>query len=219
MGVLDDMTKGITERKAKAAGPKLTPVGTETSSTKPSGERTLPELQGDVFPHDGGIGGTARFAITNIREELSKITQYTESIEDCLQSIEREAAISVGGPPKQDPFAPTEAELTRRKHEQELNEEYNERVRKAQVGVTASVPKEDVEEDFAARLDRLSANAQAQAFTGHDAESPFNDLPHELVQQGWLCPKHGAKKLKDLTSRKGREYIACAIAGCMEFQK
>lgn len=45
MGVLDDMTKGITERKAKAAGPRLTPVGTEASSTKPSlGVPEVPEV-------------------------------------------------------------------------------------------------------------------------------------------------------------------------------
>lgn len=51
MGVLDDMTKGInersiTERKAKAAGPTLTPVGTESSPTKPSqvGIPDVPEV-------------------------------------------------------------------------------------------------------------------------------------------------------------------------------
>ncbi len=45
MGMLDDMTKGITDRKAAAAGPKLTPVGVEANSTKPSiGVPDVPEV-------------------------------------------------------------------------------------------------------------------------------------------------------------------------------
>lgn len=43
MSVLDDMTRGITDRKAAAAGPKLTPVGTEASGTKPSAAR-IPDV-------------------------------------------------------------------------------------------------------------------------------------------------------------------------------
>jgi len=218
MGVLDDMTKGITERKAKAAGPRLTPVGTEASPTKPS-QLTLPELKGDIFPYDGGIGETARSSIQNIRESLSVITQYGGQIEECLQSIEREAGITVGGPPKRDLFANPKA-LAEKKREQESEKRFQEwRATHPEPKIVAVEP--EVEGDFNARLTRLSDEAQAQAFAQLrvKSESPFNDLPHELVTQGWLCPKHGAQSLNKLTSRKGREYTACKVAGCTEFEK
>lgn len=57
MGVLDDMTKGITERKAKAAGPSLTPVGTEASPVQPS--RGIPDVP-EVYLSNEAVADIAK---------------------------------------------------------------------------------------------------------------------------------------------------------------
>lgn len=70
-------------------------------------------------------------------------------------------------------------------------------------------------EPFSARLARLSAEAQASVFTTRDAES-------DPAPPSWQCPKHGLDKIVTLTSRKGRNYLACAVEGTTpphEFQK
>ena len=203
MGVLDDMTKGITDRKAKAAGPKLTPVGAETSPTKPSLERTLPELKGDIFPYDGGIGETAVFAIGHVRESLRNAAQFLGQIEECLQSIERAAGTTVGGEPKRDPMAWSEAHLVQKAREREADE----LARQVKAVVT---PEESFDERFA----RLSAAAVDSAFPNLDAES---DAPADAP--GWTCPKHGGGNVNRLTSRKGRAYYACGVPGCAEFER
>ena len=84
--VLDQMTAGIMGRKQeKATG--LTPVGME----KPL--PAIAEARGDVFPHDGGIQGQIVFSAKIIREQLFQMQAQLAGMEDCLQSIEREAGL------------------------------------------------------------------------------------------------------------------------------
>ena len=75
MGVLDDMTKGITERKAKAAGPKLTPVGAEASPTKPS-QRGIPDVP-EVFLTNEAVADIAR----DLRKQAATLVQVADALD------------------------------------------------------------------------------------------------------------------------------------------
>jgi hypothetical protein len=180
MGVLDEMTKGITERKAKAAGPKLTPVGVEANSTKPS----LQFAPGES-PYPG-----MRSALERIRAGIVQLDKYVGAIERDITSFEEGKTATIA-----------------------VNDELDDAMNKAVEGIEP--------ETFAARQTRLAAEAQAAVFTAADAEpeSPFNDLPHERPATGWTCPTHGTDSLKQLTSRKGREYMACQVTGCRLFER
>lgn len=74
MGVLDDMTKGITQRKADAAGPTLTPVGVEASPTKPS--LVVP---GALFPNDQPIE-VVQQALIDLRRIIAHLQEAEEAM-------------------------------------------------------------------------------------------------------------------------------------------
>lgn len=71
-------------------------------------------------------------------------------------------------------------------------------------------PVEKFAEDFAAK----AAAAQAAVFTSLD-DGAAEDEPTPATG-GWVCPEHGAA-VRELTSRKGRKYLACTL--CDEFEK
>jgi hypothetical protein len=79
MGVLDEMTRGITERKSEKAGPKLTPVGVEASGVKPS-QVGVPDVP-EVFLTNEAIADIARdlreqaAMLINVANGLDKLTQ------------------------------------------------------------------------------------------------------------------------------------------------
>lgn len=74
MGMLDEMTKGIKERKVEAAGPRLTPVGTEASPVKPS----IPEVK-EVF--------LTNEAVTDIAKDLRKQAQLLLNVAEGLDQL------------------------------------------------------------------------------------------------------------------------------------
>lgn len=191
MGVLDDMTKGITERKAKAAGPKLTPVGTEASSTKPSlvGIPDVPE----VFLTNEAVSDIAK----DLRQQAATLVSVADGLDrltgggNAPLSIAEKAALALDA-------------------KREKEREADELARQAKAPEAAVAPEETFDERFA----RLSAAAVDSAFPNLDAES---DAPADAP--GWTCPKHGGGNVNRLTSRKGRAYYACGVPGCAEFER
>lgn len=75
MGVLDDMTKGIKDRKAEAAGPSLTPVGVEAQPTKPSmvGIPDVPE----VFLTNEAVADISR----NLRRQAEQLVTVADALD------------------------------------------------------------------------------------------------------------------------------------------
>lgn len=181
MGVLDDMTKGITERKGKAAGPKLTPVGTEASPTKPS-QVGIPEVP-EVF--------LTNEAVADVAKDLRKQAALLLSVAEGLDALTQQTSVPTENPREQ-------AEAAQKAEEKAADA------------------------TFAENFAKLQAEAQAAVFTSADApadeepEAPETPAP---AAGGWVCPDHGADKLKQLESRKGRQYIACQVAGCKLFEK
>lgn len=139
MGVLDDMTKGINDRKVAAAGPRLTPVGTEASSTKPSLTGQLPDVP-EVF-------------LTN------------EALRDIAKDLRRQATVLVdvaNGLDTHTGMATVETEdntaAVVKADEKAADEKAAER--KAQPKST---------EEFTEHLATIAAEAQASVFTSADA--------------------------------------------------
>jgi hypothetical protein len=195
MGVLDDMTKGITERKAKATGPKLTPVGLESSPTKPS--QKLPDDIGPFLSNEAMC-----MAAKDLRKHAALLLEVAASI-DGLTGLESEVT----------ELASVTIAVAKKAEERAADEKARERAAKAapeplpELGVI-------VEEDFTTRLDRLSTEAQVAVFANLDIVTETVPRP-----AGWTCPDHGASTLKQLESRKGRKYMACQTSGCREFEK
>lgn len=75
MGVLDEMTKGVVERKAAKSGPKLTPVGTEASPLKPS-QVGIPEVP-EVFLTNEAVADIAK----DLREQAATLVRVAEGLE------------------------------------------------------------------------------------------------------------------------------------------
>jgi hypothetical protein len=209
--VLDDMTKGITDRKAKAAGPKLTPVGTEASPTKPSITSDLP----GAFMAAEGLRDTA----IDLRRKAEDLRRHADFFEQVAAGLDE---VSGFASTLQLDAKATAAEL-KRQEEAEGDRKARERAAAAKPEVLPELDVDaDIAEGFTERLDRLSKEAQAAVFTSADAEpeSPFNSLPRELPSKGgWECPDHGSKDLKTTTSRKGRTYAVCVVSGCDNFER
>lgn len=103
MGVLDDMTKGITERKAKAAGPSLTPVGAEASPTQPS-RTAIPDVP-EVFLTNEAVADIAKdlrtqaatlVAVADGLDNLTKKPSHTPpdikaAAQEAVKAIEQKA--------------------------------------------------------------------------------------------------------------------------------
>jgi hypothetical protein len=204
MGVLDDMTKGITDRKAKAAGPKLTPVGLEASGTKPS-----------LMPKDLPGRYMAGEEVTELARDLREKAATLVAIADSLDLYTGEASATVID-------AKAAAIEAQKREEREADARVAATKAAAELPVVDLLGEEWVErEDFKERLDRISAEAVAALDEVlPQKESPFNSLPKELPSKGgWECPDHGNASLKQLESRKGRKYMACQSNGCREFEK
>lgn len=188
MGVLDEMTKGITERKAAVAGPKLTPVGTEASPTKPS----IPEVA-EVFLTNEAVADVAK----DLRAKAALLIEVANGL-DKLTSMGTEAQ----------PDVKVEAAAAKKAAEVEGD-------KKAKARAVTTPETEAIIE----RLAAVKSKAQAEVFTAADAETEEPEAPTPAVPDGWTCPTHGAKNLKQLESRKGRKYMACQTAGCGQFEK
>lgn len=178
MSVLDEMTKGLSASKARAAGPKLTPVGTEASPTKPS-LVGIPEVP-EVF--------LTNEAVKDVAFELRRMVGL---LLDVAQGLDNLTGLATDR-------SAEEARSAKVEQAKELERQADEKARKVTTPET---------QEFAERMKELSAAAQAATFTSADATG------------GWTCPAHGAEAIHQLTSRKGRVYAACQVAGCGKFEK
>lgn len=192
MGVLDQMTKGITERKAAAAGSTLTPVGLEASSTKPTmASLTLPNDLPGRFMAGEDLG----LAAVSLREHAATLLGVADSIDQLVADTSRRST-----PPGVDTAAAEQ--------------------KAAEKAADKRVAEAD-EESMTARMVRLQAEAQAAVFTGADApaKAKAKTSPKPVVSDGWTCPEHGDSSIEVLTSRlRPQGYRACTEAGCGEFE-
>lgn len=189
MGVLDDMTKGITQRKADKAGPNLTPVGVEASSVKPS----LPNDVG-VFMSNESLLDTA----VALREKALLLNDIADGLD---RLVKGEPAIVA------DPVV-----------EQKLAEKEADRQAADRAAAEAGDKKAAERVEFAENFKRQQAEAQAAVFTGSDAPAKVQAAP-EPSPAGWTCPEHGDEDIEELTSRLRPDgYLACSVAGCGEYE-
>lgn len=86
MGVLDEMTKGVVERKAAKSGPKLTPVGTEASPLKPS-QVGIPEVP-EVFLTNEAVADIAK----DLREQAAILVRVAEGLENLTATVRVESS-------------------------------------------------------------------------------------------------------------------------------
>jgi|GEM_PF-3295399 len=185
MGVLDEMTKGITDRKAAATGPKLTPVGLEASGTKPS--LALPQDTGLFMSNEA------------LHVHAQSLRAFSADAIAIAEGIDLMVAAAVGkSVPVLDPKVVAAAEL---KVAEKLSDE--------------KAKGRDFAKDFA----KLQAEAEAAVYTSSDAVAEEPAAPAAPAGDGWVCPTHGADTIKQLRSRKGREYAACQTAGCGQFER
>lgn len=201
MGVLDEMTKGITQRKAAATGPKLTPVGTEASPTKPS-QVGVPDVP-EVFLTNEAIRDIAK----DLREQAATLIGVADGL-DKLTQLDSRGTVD----PK---VAAAE--------EQKAAERASDIAAAARAAAKPTkAPKKappTSTEEFVEHLATISEEAKAAVFAAADADTePEPEAPATPVADGWTCPEHGATNIEQLTSRKGRVYWACAEAGCGEFE-
>lgn len=197
MGVLDDMTKGITERKTAKAGPKLTPVGTEASPTKPSA----------ILPNDVGpfmSNEALRDAAADLRAKAALLVEVADGLDALVGKTDPLFAAVEEAPKK---LTPIEARMKGKDPEP----------------TTAPEPKPDFDAEYAAKSEAAQAATFASLDAGDDDEEDTVGEPHEgnpnTPPAGWKCPIHGAEDLKQLTSRSDRLYMACQVAGCTKFDK
>lgn len=202
MGVLDQMTAGITQRKAEKAGATLTPVGVEANGTKPSLASLPNDLPGRFMAAEE-LGEAAR----TLREKAQLLLDTATAI-DAL--IAETAQRKTKGDDKQ------AAEDATKAAERAADEA--DRERKAKAGKKKTKVEESPEE-FNDRMKRLQAEAQASVFTSSDAEPKEQAAPASTTSGGWTCPEHGDEDIEELTSRLRPDgYLACAVAGCGEFE-
>lgn len=194
MGVLDQMTRGITERKATKAGPKLTPVGTEVAGVTPSADR---------LPNDVGVF----MSNERLAEHRASLVQFIEDATAIVAGIDD----MLGGPPEQAKASVNDAVEAEKVANKQADAKAKARAAKA-AKPKAAEPKD---EPFDERLARLKQEAEASVY-GTALPDVSVDI-EEPVDDGWQCPEHGNQDIKELVSRKGRNYRACGL--CSEFEK
>lgn len=191
MSVLNDMTKGIMQAKADKAS-KLTPVAGESAMSVAQAAAAL------------GIPEVPQVFLTN------------EAVRDVAADLRVKAAllIAVADALDQRTGLPTVPQATRSAVAEQVKVVERKADEKAARTETPEAAK------FAARMQELSAEAQAHAFAAaDDGADPEPVAPKTVVSDGWNCPDHGAESLIDTESRKGRKYRMCGVDGCERFEK
>jgi hypothetical protein len=198
LGVLDEMTKNITDRKSAKAGANLTPVGVEASGVKPS--LTLPNDTGVLMSNE---------RLVEVRDQLRAGAADMLAIADGI-------AVLVGDPVESAEAAAKTAATEQKLAEKEADRRDADR-KAADKGDKKAAKRVEDAESFDARMKRLSDEAKAATFTASDdAPKPTNG---PTPTTGWVCPEHGAEDIEELSSRlRPAGYLACAVAGCGEFE-
>lgn len=187
MSVLDQMTAGVTSGKVAAA---LTPVGLEK-------QPVIKDMPGAFMAQEQveAIVRTLRAAADDIERALG-IDPVAEGLDTEVKLMEREADRKAADRAKADAGDA-----------------------RAQKRVDAVTPETEAAEGeaFADRMKRLQANAEAATYADAPVAEPTPTAGSAGPGTGWVCPTHGDANLKQLTSGKGRIYMACVT--CKQFEK
>jgi hypothetical protein len=81
----------------------------------------------------------------------------------------------------------------------------------------AEAAADDRAAEFAASYAAQQQAAQAAVYGDAPAEPERVAAASGSPASNWVCPEHGDKGLRDLTSKRGRAYRACTI--CSKFEK
>ncbi len=201
MSVLDEMTSRATMAKQEKAG--LTPVGLE---------------KGGPLARLGDVPGVmlAPEALRDIARDLRTQAQMMLDIATGIDAMLGEPEATKADVKAQ---MATEVKLMEREGDrQAADREAADKGDKAAAvrALTAEAGAEASAESFTARMERLSAQAQAATFADAPAETVAAGSASPV--KGWVCPVHGGANLKQLHARKsGRDYQACQ--SCLLFEK
>ena len=197
MSVLQDMTKGILDTKATKAA-KLTPVAGETTTTVAQMAAGIPDIP-QVFLTNEAVADVAK----DLRRQAALLIEVADGL-DILTATKTAVA-----PPD------TTVEDTKA-----AEKAADEKARTTGAG-TVLTPEAQKLVDH---MTELQASAQSATFASLDAgaEEPSQPMGNEssadtgVAPTGWVCPDHGGT-VQQLTSRKGRVYMACTE--CDQFEK
>jgi hypothetical protein len=138
--------------------------------------------------------------------EVPEVFLTQEAIGDIAKDLRRQAGVLLDVADGLDRHLGREAHTIIRSSEAPSPDE----VRAAQKELEKAA---DAAAQFAAQFSAQQAEAQAAVFQ----PAPEAEAASGGSTSGWTCPTHGADFLNQLTSRKGRKYLACE--SCTEFEK
>ncbi len=142
-----------------------------------------------AFPYDGA--DVIQQAIKQGLEEVGKAKYHLDFVGQGLLELAKLYGLPETRTAPADEAKSAEAEQKQREHEAD-------------------------QRHFERQLAEKAAAAQAAVF----ADVPAEERPGTTAPvTKWVCPTHGADKVKVLTSRKGRVYGACEVSGCSEFER
>lgn len=200
MGVLDDMTKGISGRKAEAAGPRLTPVGAENSPTKPS--LGIPEVPAVFLTNEA------------VRDMAFKLREYVGTLLTIAQGLDELTQLSTV------PSESKQVAVEAVKAAEQVADKKAAQQRQTRKQRETTTPETEA---IIARIADLKTTAQSAAFL--DSDDPAVDTVTtgaaevSVAAGGWECPKHGGKFVRLTTSRQGRTYGICDEKSCENYEK
>ena len=216
VSVLDAMASSIMERKEKQAKGTLTPVAGEKRPVGvPVSTKELDDIKDAIARAQGYV--TQILALTEqLSKELSQASWYNE--------MGPEPVVVA---PLVTPAAVEEEQRLSQKAVEAAADEIHRSKREAVTAAAGDI------EDIAARMTRLCGEAKAQVFTQPGTDEPAASeanaatvreatplspsVPVDVVG-GWACPEHDQAIVKT-SARRGREYRACPIPGCGEFER
>lgn len=190
MSVLEDLTKGIMNPKADKAH-RLTPVGGEATTTVAQLAAGLPNDLGMLMSNE-----SLHQAAIDLRAHAAVML----TVADAIDKLTGEAPFWTH-PSEPEPGAkPTKAQKEAAKATYEKESD-------ARVKAKASP------EAVAAMMQPIITDITAL----DDGATEEPEAPQPAATGDWTCPDHGATSLVKLTSRSKREYLACDVRGCDEF--
>lgn len=193
MGVLDEMTKGITDRKAEKSA-KLTPVGLENSPTKPS--LGIPDVPAVFLTAE---------AVADMAASLRAYGEQLIQIADDLKGY--------------DPASGQVASAKDEAVEQKLAEKEADRRAADREAAAAGDKKAAARTEFAENFDRMKAEAQAAVYGEDTVGEPHEGNPNTPdVTDGWTCPTHGDEFIGSKTTRAGKTYRLCNEPTCDQYE-
>lgn len=187
--VLDSMVADVVNRKPRSRTAQDETKGAQGTQTPPDGSN------GQAGPELGGSVAQMQAAIA---EHTVRIGVLVQAIQKELSDLAYASDLLLSPLP---PAGPKELPL--------------EEARK----------KAEAEADQRAKAREIEKQAEFETIQAAKAEAAkaatFTDKPEASSQapesDAWTCPDHGKSAWK--TSPKGRQYLACPVEGCGEFER